>query len=271
MSRLSEAFARAAAERRAALIPYITAGDGGRDRTLAVMQALADAGADLIELGVPFSDPMADGPVIQAACQRALVAGTTLEDVFGIVAEFRRDNAHTPVVLMGYMNPLERYGLDRTAQRAAAVGVDAFLVVDCPPEEAHELDHALRGQELDHICLVAPTSTEKRLRMIAERGTGFVYLVGLKGVTGAEHLDHRTLADPIQQMRQHTGLPIAVGFGIRDPEGAGRVGAIADGVVIGSALIQALEDSDDDAAAAEQARAFLRPIVAAMRTADAAG
>jgi len=264
MSRVSEAFARAAAERRAALIPYITAGDGGRDRTLAVMQALADSGADLIELGVPFSDPMADGPVIQAACQRALVAGTTLEDVFGVVADFRRDNAHTPVVLMGYMNPLECYGLDRAAQRAAAVGVDAFLVVDCPPEEAQDLDHALRAHDLDHICLVAPTSTEKRLHMIAERARGFVYLVGLKGVTGAEHLDHRTLAEPIGRMRRHTDLPIAVGFGIRDPEGAGRVGALADGVVIGSALIKALADSQDHAAAANRASEFMRPIVAAL-------
>ncbi len=237
MSRIAACFARLRADGRKALIPYVTAGDPNPAVTVPLMHALVEAGADIIELGVPFSDPMADGPVIQQACERALLHHTSLRHVLEMVRAFRADDDTTPVVLMGYLNPVEVMGYPTFARAAAAAGVDGVLTVDLPPEEGSELVSQLRGHGLDPIFLLAPNSTAERVKKICAAASGFVYYVSLKGVTGAATLDTEAVARKLREIRAVTELPIGVGFGIRDGDSAARVAAVADAVVVGSALV----------------------------------
>lgn len=242
MSRIAPTFERLARAGRKALIPFIEAGDPQRATTVPLMHALVEAGADMIELGVPFSDPMADGPVIQAACERALKGHVRLRDVLAMVQEFRQQDATTPVVLMGYLNPIEVLGYEDFARLAAAAGVDGVLTVDLPPEEAGGLLRCLRAQGLDAIFLLAPTSSPERIRRIAESASGFIYYVSLRGVTGAGHLDVDEVERKLAAIRRATRLPIGVGFGISGPQAAARVAAFADAVVVGSALVRRMEE-----------------------------
>ncbi len=241
MSRIRETFSRLKAAKRRALIPYITAGDPHPRHTVDLMHALVEGGADVLELGVPFSDPMADGPVIQLACERALAQGTTLALVLERVREFRRTDRKTPVVLMGYLNPVECYGLKRFAADAHAAGVDGVLVVDLAVEEAPEFAPGLKAQGLDCIFLLAPTSSEARIQAITREASGYLYYVSLKGVTGAATLDVASVERKLAEVRRYTTLPLAVGFGVRDAATAAALGRIADGVVVGSALVSEIE------------------------------
>ncbi len=247
-SRLSTTFANLQGQRRKALIPYITAGDPRPGLTVPLMHKLVEAGADVIELGVPFSDPMADGPVIQAACERALKHGVSLHDILRQVAGFRRQNTHTPVVLMGYLNPVERMGYAIFAAAAQQAGVDGVLLVDLAVEEAGKVAPVLRQHGLEPIFLLAPTSTAERIARIAEQAGGYVYYVSLKGVTGSHKLEVAAVADKLAVVRQYTALPLAVGFGIRDAESAAQVSRIADGVVVGSALVSRIGELCEDEA-----------------------
>lgn len=237
MSRISGCFAALGRRGRKALIPFITAGDPEPGVTAPLLHALVEAGADLVEVGVPFSDPMADGPVIQAACERALAHHMSLRGVLELVAQFRQRDQDTPVILMGYLNPIEIMGCEVFAKAAAEAGVDGVITVDLPPEESAEMVAALRKHQLDPIFLLAPTSTEARIRKICEVASGFLYYVSFKGVTGAKRLDVDAVAEKLQQVRRHTDLPVGVGFGIRDPESAAQVAAVADAVVVGSVLV----------------------------------
>lgn len=269
MSRIEAVFSALKAEGRKALIPYVAAGDPFPDVTVELMLAMADAGANVIELGVPFSDPMADGPVVQRAAERALSHGIGTPQVFDYVRQFRQKNNTTPVVLMGYANPIERYdqrlGADAFARDAAAAGVDGVLVVDYPPEECEAFAASLGAHGLDPIFLLAPTSTEQRMKDVGRIARGYVYYVSLKGVTGAGHLDTGAVAEIMPRLRQHIDLPIGVGFGIRDAETAKAVAAVSDAVVIGSRLIQIIETQTRDNVASEAA-AFIRDIRAALDT-----
>ena len=241
MSRIAARFAALKAERRTALIPFVTAGDPSPEVTVPVMHAMVEAGADLIELGVPFSDPMADGPVIQRASERALAAGMTFGRVLDIVREFRTRDERTPVVLMGYLNPLEAAGYAQAAERAAAAGVDGFLTVDLPPEEAGDLVREVRANGIDPVFLVAPTSTDERIARICREASGFVYYVSLKGVTGAANLDVDAVAERMARIRRVTDLPVGVGFGIHDGTSAARIARVGDAVVVGSAVVGRVE------------------------------
>jgi tryptophan synthase alpha chain len=252
MSRIAQTFAQAQAAGRKLLIPYITAGDPNPRATVPLMQALVAAGADILELGVPFSDPMADGPVIQAACERALAQGVSLRGILEMVREFRRQDTRTPVVLMGYLNPIEAMGYAEFAAAAQAAGVDGVLVVDLMPEESEILLPLLRAQGLDSIYLVAPTTTEARMDEIARLASGYLYYVSFKGVTGANRLDVAEVAGKLEQLRRHTRLPVAVGFGIRDAKSTTRGGAVADAVVVGSALVSLIGQPGRDEAALRQ-------------------
>lgn len=264
MSRLKTRFEALAEAGRTALIPYLTAGDPDPSATVGFMHALVAAGADVIEVGVPFSDPMADGPVIQAACERALAHGTSLTNVLEMVAEFRRDDAATPVVLMGYLNPIDRFGLERFADKANSAGVDGVLIVDMTAEEAPEIMPSLRAAELDAVCLVAPTTGENRLASICGNAGGFVYYVSFKGVTGSGRLDVGAIEDKIGAVRRVSNLPVAVGFGVSTPENAADVARVADAVVVGSALVRQIAEHGQDTGATAQA---LRDTLGAMRTA----
>ena len=241
MSRISQCFAALKAQNKKALIPYITAGDPDPGDTVTLAHALVEAGANIIELGVPFSDPMADGPVIQRASERALAHHVSLHQVLDMVREFRQQDNDTPVVLMGYLNPVEVMGYDEFAKAAAEAGVDGVLTVDMPPEEADTFIEALTGQNVDPIFLLAPTTNEERIKKICNAARGYVYYVSLKGVTGAATLNVESVAEKLNQIRQHTDLPIGVGFGIKDASSAAAIAGIADAVVVGSALIQAIE------------------------------
>ncbi len=263
MSRIAAVFAALHARGRKALIPYVTAGDPYADATVDIMLAMAKAGADVIELGVPFSDPMADGPVIQKASERALAKGIGMPQVLQIVREFRARDAATPVVLMGYANPVERYGVERFVADAKAVGVDGVLVVDYPPEECEAFAARLRDAGLDLIFLLAPTSTEQRIRDVGRIASGYVYYVSLKGVTGAGHLDTSAVAQAVPRIKQHVKLPVGVGFGIRDAQTARAVADVSDAVVIGSALVQLLETRDRQSVAGAAAD-FIGGIRAAL-------
>jgi tryptophan synthase alpha chain len=263
MSRLSATFERLREHNRKALIPFVTAGDPSPSATVPLMHALAAGGADVIELGVPFSDPMADGPVIQRASERALAHGVSLRHVIGYVAEFRKANSETPVVLMGYANPIEAMGIERFAQAAKAAGVDGVLVVDYPPEEAHESVATFDASGLDTIFLLSPTTTDARLREVAALGRGYLYYVSLKGVTGAGHIDLEDVAQRVARIRASTKLPVGVGFGIRDPETARRIAAVADAVVIGSRLVNEIENAPADEVTMRVTR-FMRGIRDAM-------
>ena len=262
MSKIQATFERLQAQGRKALIPFITAGDPDPALTVPLMHTLVDAGADIIELGVPFSDPMADGPTIQRASERALAKGVSLRQVFGMVANFRADNNETPVVLMGYANPIEAMGVEQFTAAAFDAGVDGVLVVDYPPEESAEFAKAMNANALDPIFLLAPTSTEKRIAQVAELASGYVYYVSLTGVTGAGSLDVAEVLARIPALREGTGLPIAVGFGIRDADSARAMATDADGVVVGSALVAALAEAGTDAPS--RASAFLAPLRAAL-------
>ena len=243
MSRIAERFMRLRFEDRTGLIPYVTAGDPSPQSTVRLMHRLAAAGADVIELGVPFSDPMADGPVIQRASERAIRQGVGLVECLKLVAEFRRNDATTPVVLMGYANPIERIGTERFELLASSAGVDGVLVVDYPPEECADFAGRLRARGIDPIFLVAPTSTAQRIEQIARVASGYVYYVSLTGITGAGHLDVAAVAERIPPIRELVRLPVGVGFGIKDAASAQAIARVADAVVIGSRVIQAMEDA----------------------------
>jgi tryptophan synthase alpha chain len=242
MSRIAGVLAALARERRKALIPYVTAGDPYADITVDLMLGLARSGADVIELGVPFSDPMADGPVIQRASERALALGIGLEQVLGMVRQFRQRNDTTPVVLMGYANPIECYGIERFVPAARAAGVDGVLVVDYPPEECGPFVERLVAAQIDPIFLLAPTSTDARIAAVGRLARGYVYYVSLKGVTGAGHLDTAAVAQMLPRIRARVTVPVGVGFGIRDAASAAAVAEVADAVVIGSRIIQLIEN-----------------------------
>ncbi len=242
-SRISGVFAKLRTEGRKALIPFVTAGDPDKATTVPILHALVAAGADVLELGVPFSDPMADGPTIQRSSERALGHGTSLRDCIAFVGEFRRTNTTTPVVLMGYANPIEAMGYEAFAVAAVGAGVDGVLVVDYPPEESAGLHTALTAKGIDCIFLLAPTSVDQRMDAVARFASGYVYYVSLKGVTGAGNLDLDEVAAKIPQIRRHVDLPIGVGFGIRDGATARAIAGIADAVVIGSRLVQEIENS----------------------------
>lgn len=263
MNRIDATFARLRDSGRTALVPYVTTGDPSVETTLDVMRALVDAGADVIELGVPFSDPMADGPVIQRASERALARGTSLADVLDVVRRFRERDAATPVVLMGYANPVEAMGATAFADRARAAGVDGVLVVDYPPEEARDFAAKLQERGLATIFLVAPTTPASRIDAVAALARGYVYYVSLKGVTGAGHLDAAEVAAKVAEIRGHVKLPVGVGFGIRDAASAQAIAAHADAVVIGSRIIQEIENGPA-ADAAARAGAWLATIRRAL-------
>jgi len=264
MSRIEACFKVLANMQRKALVPYITAGDPEPAKTVALLHILAEAGADLIELGVPFSDPMADGPVIQRASERALLHHVSLTDVLSCVARFRASNTTTPIVLMGYLNPVEVMGYDAFAGAAQDAGVDGVLTVDLPPEEGHELNAALTARNVDPIFLIAPTTTEQRIDYICRRARGFIYYVSLKGVTGAGGLDEAAVARNVARIRHYTELPICVGFGIKDAAAAARMAVFADGVVVGSALVARIEQCINEK---ESPEASIAALVAGMREA----
>jgi tryptophan synthase alpha chain len=263
MSRIQACFEALARAGRKALIPYITAGDPHPALTVPLMRALVEAGADIVELGVPFSDPMADGPVIQRAGERALRHGVGLADVLALVRDFRQRDTTTPVVLMGYANPIEAMGVDRFIRAAAEAAVDGVIVVDYPPEECDEFAAAARRAGIDPIFLLAPTSTEKRIGQVARIGSGYLYYVSLRGVTGAANLNLAEVAARIPKIRAATRLPIGVGFGVRDAQSARRLAETADAVVIGSRLIQEIEAAGPEQAVA-RVKEWLRPIRAAL-------
>jgi tryptophan synthase alpha chain len=248
MNRIESTFAALRASARTALIPYVTAGDPSPALTLPIMRALVGAGADVIELGVPFSDPMADGPVIQRASERALAKHVGLKDVLAIVRQFRSENATTPVVLMGYANPVEAMGPEAFADRARDAGVDGVLIVDYPPEEAADFAALLDARGLAPIFLLSPTTPEARMDTVARVARGYVYYVSLKGVTGAGHIDTAEVARKLAEIRRHVTIPVGVGFGIRDAASAQAVAAHADAVVIGSRIIQEIESGPADEA-----------------------
>jgi tryptophan synthase alpha chain len=263
MSRIAATFAALAAQKKTGLIAFITAGDPAPDLTLSLMHALVAGGTDIIELGVPFSDPMAEGPVIQRACERALKFNISLGDVFGFVREFRKTNDTTPVVLMGYANPIERMGQFAFVQAAKEVGVDGTIVVDYPPEECEEFAAMMEANGMDPIFLLAPTSTEERIAQVAKAGRGFSYYVSLKGVTGAATIDTADVAQRIAAIRKHVKLPIGVGFGIRDAATAKAVASVSDAVVIGSRIIEELENTPRDKAV-EAVQSFVAGIRKAL-------
>ncbi len=246
MSRLEAKFISLRKAGRKALIPYVTAGDPIASVTVPLMHDMVKAGADVIELGVPFSDPMADGPVIQKASERALVHNTSLHDVFAMVKEFREVDNETPVVLMGYLNPIEVMGYAKFAELAASAGVDAALTVDLPPEEGAEFVAELAKYQLDPIFLIAPTTTEERIAKLCSVASGFIYYVSVKGVTGAATLDTGAVADKMAAIRRHTELPVGVGFGIKDAASAKSIGAVADAVVVGSVLVKQADAHQDN-------------------------
>ena len=265
MSRIAARFAALAAAKRKALIPYITAGDPDPTLTVPLMHALTESGADVLELGVPFSDPMADGPVNQRSSERALAKGVSLARVLDLVREFRSTDGKTPVVLMGYANPIEAMGVEKFVSAAASAGVDGVIVVDYPPEECVQFADRSRSHGIDPIFLLAPTSTDRRIQEVARVCSGYLYYVSLKGVTGANSIDLAEVASRIPKIRAVTRLPIGVGFGIRDAESARAVARHADAVVIGSRIIQEIEGGRPEEAVA-RVKSFLKPIRQALDT-----
>jgi tryptophan synthase alpha chain len=248
MSRIQSTLSALAANNKKGLIPFITAGDPAAELTVPLMHALVAGGADVIELGVPFSDPMADGPVIQRASERALANGVGLRQVLQFVREFRKSNQNTPVVLMGYANPIERMGIAAFIDAASDAGVDGVLVVDYPPEECEEFAASMKEKGLDAIFLLAPTSTDERIGQVGKIASGYVYYVSLKGVTGSGHLDLQAVADMIPRIKKQVNVPVGVGFGIRDAQTAKAIASVSDAVVIGSRIIQELENTPRDRA-----------------------
>lgn len=264
MNRVDQVFADLKAAGKKALVPYITGGDPKPGVTVDLMHTLVENGADVIELGVPFSDPMADGPTIQLACERALEHNTSLRDVLGMVKTFREKDADTPVVLMGYLNPIEVMGYQTFAEEAVKVGLDGVLIVDMPPEEADDMAAILKEKDLKAIFLLAPTTPEKRAQKICDHGTGYLYYVSVKGVTGSAALDVADVKANLDRIRQKTDLPLGVGFGIKDGETAAAVAQVADAVIVGSALVKCIERNPNDTAAIQQE---LAAIMSEMRQA----
>lgn len=266
MNRVNTCLQALQAEGKKALVTYIVNGDPKPGATLATMHALVAQGADILELGVPFSDPMADGPVIQSGHERALAHNTSLRDTLAVVAAFRESNKTTPIVLMGYANPVIRMGFENLAEQAARAGVDGFLTVDLPPEEAEGFNATLKARELESIFLLAPTTTDDRIGSVAALAGGFLYYVSLKGVTGAGHLDIGSVTDKIAAIRRHSALPLCVGFGIKDADSAKAVAAVADGVVVGSLLVAKMGELADQPAEtiAQETAALIAPLRAAM-------
>lgn len=264
MTRLRDCFQSLEAAGRKAVIPYVVAGDPQRDTTVTLMHQLVEAGADVLEIGVPFSDPMSEGPVIQLGHERALANGISLRDVLDMVSSFREQNQQTPVVVMGYANPVERMGYATFADACAAAGVDGLITVDLPPEEVANLNTELKRVKLDNIFLISPTTPDARIGTITAEASGFIYYVAVKGVTGAGNLDVDDVAQYLARIRRTTSLPICVGFGIKDAASAASVAHFADGVVVGSALIdtiaKAIASGVDDSQAMEQALALLHDI-----------
>jgi tryptophan synthase alpha chain len=248
MSRIANCFNQLKEENRKGLIPFIVAGDPEPDFTLPLMNALVDVGADIIELGVPFSDPMADGPVIQRGSERALIHGTSLHDVINTVTEFRIKNQQTPVILMGYLNPVEVMGYEEFGKLASEGGVDGVLIVDLPPEEAKELKEILVNYDIDLIFLIAPTTSVERQKYISETASGFLYYVSVKGVTGSNRLDIDSVQESVAVIKQHSNLPVGVGFGIRDTESAASIAKVSDAIVIGSPIVELVGALKDDSA-----------------------
>jgi len=264
VSRIEATLKQLKSEGRKALIPYVTAGDPNPEETVAIMHTLVGSGADIIELGVPFSDPMADGPVIQLACERALKNGCTLRKVLDMVAAFRRDDSRTPVVLMGYLNPIEAMGQQAFVNAAAEAGVDGLLTVDLPPEEADTLIPQLKAKGLDAIFLISPTTTDARISSISEHSSGYVYYVSFKGITGAGGLNAEEVAERVANIHKLTALPVGVGFGIRDAESAQAIGRVSDGVIVGSVIVDTIARNQGGGRALHEALdALLKP----MRTA----
>jgi tryptophan synthase alpha chain len=264
MNRITARLARLSAQRRKALVPFVTAGDPSLEATVPVLHALVAAGADLLELGVPFSDPMADGPVIQRSSERALARGTGTARVFELVREFRQRDADTPVVLMGYLNPVEVRGVEAYARAAADAGVDGLLLVDLPPEEAAPMRAGFNAHGLQLITLAAPTTSPSRLPGLAAAAQGYLYYVSFAGVTGAQLSDLGEVAAKVAELRAHASVPVLVGFGIKDAASAAAVGACADGVVVGSALVERLAGAATPDEAAARAGEFLAPLRAAL-------
>jgi tryptophan synthase alpha chain len=264
MSRLAATFAELEKTGRKALIPFITAGDPSPDFTVPMMHAMVEAGVNVIELGVPFSDPMADGPVIQRASERALAHKMSLRKTLAIAAEFRKTNQTTPVVLMGYLNPIEAMGYEAFANAAQIADIDGVLTVDLPPEEAEECTALLKARSIDPIFLLAPNSTDERIKKMDALGSGYLYYVSLKGVTGAGHLNTVDVANKLQQIKAHTKLPVGIGFGVKDAVTAKTVAALGDGVVVGSALISKIEANLDNP---EQAKNEICELLSSMRLA----
>jgi len=264
MNRIADKFAQLQSQGRKALIPFITAGDPSLEATVPVMHALVRAGADVVELGVPFSDPMADGPTIQRSSERALARGAGLAYVLEAVQEFRREDATTPVVLMGYLNPVEIHGTARFAGKAVAAGVDGVLLVDLPPEEAAETRDIFDRAGLALIVLAAPTTGDDRLAAVCDGAQGYLYYVSFAGVTGADRLDAQAAGQRLRQLRARSPVPVVAGFGIKDAASARAMAVDADGVVVGSALVQALDGAADSGEARRRAEAFLAPLRAAL-------
>jgi tryptophan synthase alpha chain len=259
MSRIAARFAKLKAEGRGALVTYLQAFDPDRETSVEIFRGLSAAGADVIEMGVPFTDPMADGPAIQRAGLRALKSGATVEGVLGVVREVRKAENETPIVLMGYYNPLLTYGLARFCAEAAAAGVDGLIIVDVPPEEADEVEPHTRANGLDLIRLIAPTTDEARLPRVLGATTGFIYYVAITGITGTRSADYASLAPAIARLKRHTELPVAIGFGIRRPEQAAEAAGIADGAVVGTQLVDTLVATLD-----EDGRATARTVNAVL-------
>lgn len=256
MSRIKNVFARLKSEKRPGLIPFITAGDPDLTTSAQLVRTLAASGADIIELGFPFSDPMADGPTIQASSERALEAGASLAGVLKLVSDVRRD-CQVPLVLMGYFNPVYRYGVERFASDAAAAGVDGLLLVDLPPEEADEILPALQAHGIDMITLLAPTTTPARMKRLAELGSGYLYYVSMTGVTGSKRLDPEEIRQAVTDVRALSPIPVGVGFGITTAEDAAAVGTYADAVVVGSALVQVIADYGQSSQLQKRVGAFV--------------
>ena len=247
MSRITQCFEKLQSSGKKALMPYITAGDSNPSITVPLLHRMVESGADIIEFGIPFSDPMADGPTVQLACERALVHHTSLRDTIAMVAEFRKNDDTTPIILMGYMNPVETMGYEEFAQAASSVGVDGLLTVDLPPEEAVELVDILKSHNIDPIFLLSPTTTDERIKKISDAGSGFLYYVSLKGVTGSNALNVDEVAERVATIKSISSLPVAVGFGVKDAETASAVSKVSDGSVVGSAIVKIIENNVDDA------------------------
>jgi len=245
-NRLKDCFAKLKDNGKKALIPFVTAGDSNKSFTVPLMHRMVESGADIIELGIPFSDPMADGPTIQLACERALEHHTSVADVIAMVKEFRENNKTTPIVLMGYLNPVEAFGYESFAKAAVDVGIDGLLTVDLPPEESNQLAQILEKYEIDPIFLLSPTTTPERIERIVNAGSGYLYYVSLKGVTGSSILNVEEVSKKVAEIKTHTNLPIGVGFGIKDAESATAISAVSDGVIVGSAIVKIIENNVDD-------------------------